>query len=105
MNLAQMPLAAPVITSFTINSGAASTASLDVTLSITLDCGAYVRFKNRYADPWGAWQPLSTYYGGQVAWRLADGAGGARAVYAQVKDNNGVESAFRADTIQFAPAP
>ncbi|HUT74163.1 MAG TPA: S8 family serine peptidase [Armatimonadota bacterium] len=92
--------AAPIIKGFNINGNAPTTISPNVALTVYPDCAASVRFKNRYADPWGSWQSLSQCNYGQFAWTLAAGADGARAVYAQVQDRHGNLSALRADTIE-----
>ncbi|MBI5562933.1 MAG: HYR domain-containing protein, partial [Deltaproteobacteria bacterium] len=79
-----------------INSGAASTASASVTLTIaaTDNVGvAQMRFSNDNAA-WSAWQAYST----TKAWTLASGFG-AKTVYAQFRDGAGNISANAVDAI------
>lgn len=93
-------IAAPVIKSFFINNRAATASTLNVTVKVFVDCATDLRFRNKYDDPWGAWQPLSQCNVGEFPWTLAAGADGQRAVYVQARDHHGNLSAVRCDTIE-----
>jgi subtilisin family serine protease len=91
--------AAPSLKSFNINLAAQWTSSRNVTIRVYPDCATDVRFKHTYAGAWSAWQPLPQCNYGILAWALADGPDGPRAVYAQARDHHGNVSAVRCHTI------
>jgi len=78
-----------------INGGAQETATRSVTLNLRARAAAEMRFKQRYADAWGAWQP----YAVTAPATLTPGDDGPRAVYAQFRDYLGTQSAAVCDTI------
>jgi len=91
----------PPTGSIVINDGAATTSDASVTLELAATGYSRVvtqmRFSNLH-EAWTAWEPYAT----SRDWVLAPGAG-TKTVFAQFKDDSGLESAPYSDTIMFAP--
>ena len=86
----------PVVSSFTINSSAASTANRNVILNNSCSGGpAYYMASESSAFTGAVW--LS--YGSAPAFKIASGGNGTKTVYFKVKNAAGVQSAVKSDTI------
>jgi len=98
----------PVVNSVSINSGAASTTSLEVTVSVSAadvrglgeggsGSGLYKMCFSEDNVTWGEWVPYASTH----AYSLASGPSGTRTVFCKVKDYGGVESVPIPDTIEY----
>lgn len=89
----------PVVTSFAVNSGAATTDTLAVTLNNTAMNSPVEYMASEAGDFSGAtWQA----YGAAPSFALSGGAGGVKTVYFKVRNAALVESAVVSDTIDLA---
>ena len=100
--------AAPSGGTISINSGAASTSSLLVTLNSlgateTMSTLTHMRFSNNNST-WSAWE---TYAATRTSWNLSLYGGnanpGAKTVYAQYRDGAGNQSSSSSDAISYSP--
>ncbi len=73
----------PVVTSFSINGGAAYTNTSNVTLNNSVTAAEEMRFQNYPGGAWSAWEP----YAATKAWQLAGGTGD-KTVVAQFRDDS-----------------
>jgi hypothetical protein len=93
----------PPTGSISINNGAATTESANVTLTlVATDTGGSGLKEMSFSNDgtvWSSWEPYAT----TKAWVLAGGAG-SKTVRVRFRDNSGNLSAIAADTIAFAPA-
>ena len=95
---------APTINSVSINSGDATTTTLEVTISVSASDTQSGLYKMCFSDDgvtWGAWVP----YASSCAYTMASGPWGTRTVYCKVKDYGGLESASMCDTIEYVEPP
>jgi len=88
---------APPVGSIQINGGAVMTLFLDVTVNNRVSGAAKMRFKQAYADQWGAWMPFAA----SLPLTLRSGADSLREVYAQFVDGVGNLSAVMCATITY----
>ncbi|MDQ4126891.1 MAG: Ig-like domain-containing protein, partial [Actinomycetota bacterium] len=88
----------------TINSGASSTRSRAVTLTLRATDQlpasgvSLMRFRNENTTTWSSWQTYTT----SKSWTLSSGAG-TKTVYVQYQDRAGNVSTLARDTITYAP--